>query len=359
MKQLFFLFISVIILSACETEFSLSGDYNETPIVHMLLDPNEEYHFLKLNKTFLGDGDNTDYAMIADSAYFDQVDAVVEEIEISNGVINVLRSWSLKDTLIENKEPGAFYYPEQKLYYFKESALDEDLTYRLSIDINNGQHIVTGETELVKNIGISYPSVVQRLNFAENDVSLNGYNTQSIAFSEGQGARIYKVEIRFDYREQKQSGAENKSVIWDIGTVRSEDLTGVGASVAANGELFYQIIGNRVENDPEVTRRTVRGFEIRVVAGSEDLNTYMLVNQPTSTLAQNQPTFSNVEGGIGIFSARTTATQYKYLNPPGGFTRGFNLNSTRELCTGQYTGDLLFCSDNPDDIATSEPFACN
>ena len=359
MKYLFLLLLSLVVLTSCETEFSLSGEYEETPIVHMLLDPNDEIHYLKLNKTFLGEGNANDFAMVADSAYFDDVDAVVEEIEIDNGVINVLRSWSLKDTLIENKESGAFYYPEQKLYFFKEPALDEDLTYRLRIDINNGQHIVTGETELVRNIGISYPSVVQRLNFAENDVPQNGYNTQSISFSEGQGARIFKVEIRFDYREQKQSGAENKSLTWDIGTVRSEDLTGVGASVAANGELFYQVIGNRVEDDPEVTRRTVRGFEIRVVAGSEDLNTYMLVNQPTSSLAQNQPTFSNVEGGIGIFSARTTATQYKYLNPPGGFTRGFNLNSTKELCTGQYTGDLLFCSNNPDDIATNEPFACN
>lgn len=354
MKQYILIAFSALFLLSCETEFSVNGDYDETPIVHMLLDPNDEFHFLKLNKTFLGDGNANDFALIADSTYFDQVDATIEEV--ING--STTRSWTLQDTIIENKESGTFYYPEQKLYFFQADDLDQDAIYRLRIDIENGKHIVQGQTELVKNINITFPNVNQQLNFADANVPLNGYKTQSIAFSAGEGAALYKVQVRFDYREFKPSGNENKSILWDVGTLRAEDLQS-SPSVGANGEVFYEIVSNRVVQDPTVTRRTIRGFELIVTAGSEDLNTYMLTNEPTSSLAQNKPTFSNVEGGLGIFSARTTAVQYKpFQNPNNPNIRGLNVNSTRELCEGQYTTSLLFCSDNTNDIAQNYSFAC-
>ncbi len=356
MKHLLFAVLSIAILAGCTTKFSVNGEYSETPIVHMLLDPHDEFHFLKLNKTFLGDGNANDFALVADSAYFDQVDATIEELIDGTTV----RSWTLQDTIIENKESGSFYYPEQKLYFFQADDLNEEATYRLNIDIENGKHTVQGETELVKGINITFPNVNQQLNFAEANVPQNGYNTQSIAFSTGIGGAIYKVQVRFDYREVKASGNENKSLTWDVGTVRIADLTTPTPSLGANGEAFYEFIANRIQQDPTVTRRTIRGFELIVTAGSEDLNTYMLTNEPTSSLAQNQPTFSNVDGGLGIFSARTTAAQYKpFQSPDSPNIRGLNVNSTRELCQGQYTGSLLFCSDNTNDIAQNYPFACN
>tara|TARA_B100000508_G_C11465884_1_gene282581 strand:+ start:64580 stop:65650 length:1071 start_codon:yes stop_codon:yes gene_type:complete len=356
MKRFFFLIVTVAIVAGCTTKFSVNGEYDETPIVHMLLDPNDEFHFLKLNKTFLGDGNANDFAMVADSAYFDQVDATIEEIIGGS----TTRTWTLQDTIIENKESGTFYYPEQKLYFFQADDLNEDALYRLTIDIENGRHIVKGQTELVQDINITFPNAFQQINFAEANVPLNGYNTQSIAFSTGPNAAVFKVQLRFDYREFKPSGNENKSLLWNIGTLRIADLTTTNPSLGANGESFYEFVANSIQEDPDVTRRTVNGFEILVTAGSEDLNTYMLTNQPTSSLAQNKPTFSNVEGGLGIFSARTTAAQYKefqYTNNPN--QRGFSLNSTRELCEGQYTGSLKFCSDNTNDIAQNYSFACN
>lgn len=355
MKHIFFIGVALLALAACTTKFSVNGEYDETPVVHMLLDPNDEFHFLKLNKTFLGDGNANDFAMVADSSYFDQVDATIEEIK--NG--STLRTWTLEDTIIENKESGTFYYPEQKLYFFEADDLDEDAIYRLYIEIDNGKHIVQGQTQLVRDINISFPNVNQQLNFAEADVPLNGYNTQTIAFSEGIGAVVYKVQIQFDYRNHKPSGNELKSILWDIGTIRSEDLQST-PTVGASGETFYELVANRIEEDPDVTKRTIRGFHLIVTAGSEDLNTYMLTTEPTSSLAQNKPTFSNVDGALGIFSARTTAVQYKpFPNPSNPNIRGLNLNSTRELCEGQYTGMLKFCSDNPNDIAQNYSFACD
>lgn len=363
MKRIIFFLLIIITAVGCNTDFSVNGEYEETPIVHMLLDPNDQFHFLKVNKTFLGDGNANTFAAVADSSYFNIVEATIEEVV--GGSVN--RDWTLYDTVIDNKTPGVFYYPEQKLYCFEADLNDDGLNsqdkqnkiYRINIKINNGKHVVTGQTSLVRDVGISFPSQNQQLGFAESDVPTNGYRTQSISFSKGTGA-IFNGKIKFDYRETTSSGTETKSILWNLGSLNEEDITVSTPSFSANGELFYELIRNRVPVDGNVTRRTPYAFELLITAGSEDLRTYMLVNEPTSSLAQNKPTFTNVSGGLGIFSARTTVSQLKYvINSSNPNIRALNVNSTRELCEGQYTYDLGFCSNHPNDIAQSYSFACN
>ncbi len=353
-KAFSILFILIVAVS-CNTKFSVNGEYDETPIVHMLLDPNEDVHFLKLNKTFLGDGDANDFAMVPDSSYFDQVEATIKE-EVNGNITN---TWILEDTIIQNKESGTFYYPEQKLYFFEANDLNEDATYKLHIDIDNGRHIVEGETKLVRGVGINLPSQNQQLNFADNNVAQNGYNTQSIVFSEGEGT-TFKAQIRFEYREHRPGDIENKEILWNLGSKDLSNITTSSPSFAANGEVFYELVANRIEKDETVTRRTIKAFELILTAGSEDLNTYMLTNEPTSSLAQNKPTYSNVDGGLGIFSARTSVNQYKPFQPASNpNVRAFSINSTKELCQGQYTGYLKFCSDHTNDQSLGYDFACD
>src|SRR5690554_7871214 len=94
-------------------------------------------------------------------SYFDSVVATVKEIK--NG--STLRTWTLQDTVIQNKQEGTFYGPEQKLYFFKANDLDEEAIYRLNIDVDNGNHLISGQTELVKGVQINYPQPNQSFNF--------------------------------------------------------------------------------------------------------------------------------------------------------------------------------------------------
>jgi len=341
-----YLILSILILAAvsCKTDFSVNGEYEERAVVHFLLDQGQEFHFLKLNKTFLGDGNANDFAMIADSSDFNNVVAIVQEFK--NG--SEQRSWTLQDTLIENKDSGAFYYPTQKLYFFKANDLDEDAVYRLNIDIENGKHIITGQTELVKGVTVNTPTLVTQIGFAEANVPLNGYRTQQIRFTPGTGA-IFNVQMDFNYAEETAAGTELKTINWNLGDLPAEDITTGTGNVSAQGEFFYQLVRDNIPvADANIIRRYVNSFEIRVTAGSDDLYTYMLVNQPTSSIAQNKPQYSNVEGALGIFSSRATVTLFKtaFLAPN---TRALSTNSTRELCEGQYTFDRGFCSPIPND----------
>lgn len=351
LKNIVFFGIALSFLVGCNTKFDINGEYVETPIVHFLLDQGQEYQFLKLNKTFLKEGDALEYAKDAELSYFDQVDAVVEEVIGGN----TIRSWTLTDTVINNKQDGVFYGPEQKLYYFKANDLNEQAIYRLKIDIDNGAHIVSGQTQLVKGAHIKYPLQNQSFNLADNDVNANGYKKTNVTFEAGDGA-VFNMKLRFDYVEYTSpTDSSHHSVLWSLGTLKRTDLGGPTATLQADGELFYQFLKAKIPADPNVIKRNVRGIDILLTAGSPELNTYILSSGPSSSLAQNKPVFTNVDGGLGIFSSRVTKSQYKpYYMPPN--TRSLNQNSTKELCSGQYTTPLMFCSDIPSDYSKS--YAC-
>lgn len=358
LKKYFFFGVIAALAVSCNTKFSVNGEYEETPVVHFLLDQGKDYQFMKLNKTFLEEGNANEFAKDAEYSYFDNVEATVTEY-----VDNIeTREWTLQDTVIQNKKDGVFYGPEQKLYFFKVDAsnsaekLNEDAVYQLNVNIDNGVHTVTGETSLVKGVSISYPQTNQSLNFAENDVANNGYRSTPITFSKSNSAPIYKLQMRFDYREYTSSSNEVKSILWNIGESDNASATSTSATISASGQQFYEFISANITSNEDVVKRDVDGFELILTAGSDDLYTYMLTNEPTSSLAQNQPTYSNVDGALGIFSSRLTFTQYKASYTPP-FTRALNQNSTRELCNGQFTNTLKFCSPIPGDNTTS--FACN
>ncbi|WP_158276104.1 DUF4249 family protein [Brumimicrobium oceani] len=361
-KKIFLFSLGLAFLSSCETKFSVNGEYVETPIVHFLLDQGKEIQYLKLNRTFLKEGNANEFAKQPELSYFDNVDATVEEIK--DGV--TLRTWTLKDTVIKNKKEGAFYAPEQKLYFFRPdfveisgtdtTYLDEDAFYRLKIDIDNGNHMVNGQTNLVSGVNITYPKPQISFNFAESDVSSNGYRSTPISFSRSPEAGIFNLKIRFDYNEFIGSNYEKKSLLWPVGEITNSGTSTSGATIFAEGEQFYKYLQNNIDENPAVTKRQIEGIEIQLVGGSKDLYTYMLTNEPSSSLAQNKPTYSNVDGALGIFSSRVTVTQYKDAFF-GVNSRALNENSTKELCNGQFTAPLKFCSHLASDVNTN--FSCN
>ena len=158
--------------------------------------------------------------------------------------------------------------------------------------------------------------------------------------------------------------SEAKSFIWNIG--ESDVQSYSSKSFGANGETFYNLMFGDVVSNPAITRRVLKGFEIQITGGTEELYNYIVVNRPSSSLAQSKPIYTNlsVTDGyrvIGIFSSVQTIKTYRpfYISPQQAFIRSLDKNSTRELCEGPITGFLQFCSDHPADNANDESFACN
>lgn len=82
------LFLAAFFLQSCSEDLKLSGDFKETAIVYGLLDQADSLHYVKITRAFIGPGNALDIAQIADSSYFDQVDATISEVV--NGTVRVL-----------------------------------------------------------------------------------------------------------------------------------------------------------------------------------------------------------------------------------------------------------------------------
>ena len=378
MKKVILFFLTVCSIWSCNEKIDLIGDFKETAIVYGLLDHSDSLHYIKITRAFIGPGNALEIAQIADSSYFNTVEATIEEIE--DGVVT--RTWELRDTTIDNKDTnGVFYAPTQKVYYFKTlptisstgifgtiqtspnpqmSSLNPNAEYRLKATLN-GEFEVSAQTELVKNMTTTASSQNFRFKFAGNP---GEYKSTSVVASNTGNARIINAKIQVQYGEYIGSDYETKAFDWVVG--ESDVLPNSSKSFGANGLTFYnRVLANVVPNET-IEKRVLRGFEIQITGGAEELYNYIVVNTPSSSLAQSKPTYTNlsVTDGfrvIGIFSSVQTIQTFRpfYVSPQQAFIRSLDKNSTIELCQGPITGFLQFCSDHPADNANNESFACD
>jgi hypothetical protein len=339
-------------------------------------------HYVKITRAFIGPGNAVDIAQIEDSSYFNSVYATIEELEGGT----VTRTWVLSDTIIENKDTnGVFFAPTQKVYYFKTlpttistsgafgtvqtspnpqlSSLNPNAQYRLNADINNGLFRVSATTDLVNGLTTNATSQNFTFKFASNP---GEYKAQSVTISNTGNAHVVNAKIGINIAEYIGEDAVSQTIDWTSG--ENDVMPNSSITFSAQGETFYNRVIDNVTNDPLIDQRNFLGFEVVMTGGSEDLYNYITVNQPSSSLAQTKPTYTNLEVTndyrvIGIFSSIQTIKTFRpfYVSPQQAFIRAIDKKSTQELCEGPITGLLQFCSKHPADnvVGNEESFACD
>ncbi|MBL1281023.1 MAG: hypothetical protein COA33_012155 [Fluviicola sp.] len=351
-----FLAFTIILLSfsSCKEDIELTGGFTETAVVYGLLDQSDSLHLIKITRAFIGPGDALVFATIPDSNYFTSVTGTVTEF--INGT--PARVFNLKDTMVLNKDPnGVFYAPEQKLYYFEtnpSTPLLGNAEYRLNLSINNGAFEVNGSTMVVDGMSEDISGKNQPYRFMQSN---GDYQTTLVKVQSGNSYQI-NTKLTIEFTEWVGTTPTVKSFKWNLG--EKQTSPGGSESFSAVGQSFYELMRSNCTSDPTITKRTFNSITTTVTGGAEDLYNYILVNEPSSSLAQNKPTFTNLTASkghpvVGIFSSRQTLTVKKYFIDPLGtqFVRVLNVLSTEELCTGLITGSYLFCSDNTADNAQS------
>ena len=372
----------IALLTSCSEDINLNGDFKETAVVYGLLDHADSIHFIKITRAFIGPGNALELAKIPDSSYFDNVELTVSEYIGSA----FQRTWVLKDTIVENKDiNGAFYAPQQKVYYFKTlptitssmgipgtvqtssdelmTSLQPGATYKMKAKINNGAFEVTGETELINGLSTSTSTQNFTFKFADDPAE---YISTGVAVSNTGNSFIVNAQLDVLFNEYVGSTSTVKSFNWNLG--ESDVEPNSSQTFTALGKTFYDLVKQNVTDDPSIDRRTFNGIYITITGGAEDLYNYMVVNKPSSSLAQSKPTYTNLKVTkekrvVGIFSSRQTLKIFKpfYVSSAQAYIRAIDKKSTRELCQGPITGLLKFCSNHPGDnvINQEEPFACN
>jgi len=345
--------IGLIVFNSCETKFSLNGDYKRIPIVFGLLNQSDSTHLIKITRTFLGDGNNYDFAQEADSSYFTTVDAKV--IELDNGV-ETGRTWQLHDTIITNKETGTFYGPDQKLYVFYANDLIGANEYKLEADLDEGKYKINATTELIQNFGFdgilaTSPSPKIDMHYTQ---SKNEFTNMVISFKKAKYAALYHFKVILNWKETYNDGSSlNLSKPWNVG---SKDIV---VTVKVPGNEFLDFIKENIKPDPNVAKREFLGLEIVATVASQDLVQYMEVSKPTSSLSTSTPKYTNINSddqALGLFTARQIL---KLVTATGNTIIPLNAKTVETLCTHPTTGGLKFCSTLPEHISALKPYVCN
>ena len=336
-------------ITSCDDKININADYTVTPVVFGLLDQLDSIHYIKITKTFLGEGNNYDFAKVPDSSYFNQVDAKV--IELKDGEVTG-REWQLHDSTVFTKKEGVFYNPEQRVYVFYEKNLLGDHEYKLEAILNEGEYLIDATTTLID--GFKYDNFFLN-NPALTFASTNGSSIPSyVGYFEGKNGLGYHTRLIINYLEVYQDGSEAvKSIIWSAaqnngfndGDINPDNPA--ARSIVFRGQDFYNYISAQLDVNPDVERRNIIDIDVVTEVGHTELMKYIEVSEPTSGLAQTTPLYTNINGGLGLFSSRTIARR-------DGM--GLSTSSTEVLCTFPPTNVYKFCSTLP--IHNGEDWYC-
>ena len=351
LKKIAIPFLSIsLIFSSCSTDFELNAPYETIPVVYGLLDQSKDTQFVKINRSFLGYGNNVDYAAINDCTHFENVVAVLEEY---NEFGNLIDHDTLKELMVGNLQPGIFYEDSQKVYYLEtdNDSLKEENTYHLKVSVPDKGLNFDAETDLIKGTWLNFKFqtilYLAGSGFKVSDVDLatteDGYLEQTLRWTTAERGKRYELMLRLHYTEVYNDLSEQEKYLeWNLGRQISVSSSGGEEMFKdVSGGSFFNFVETQLqnyENEDQVMKRVLGmdAIEIILTAGNEDLNTYMQVNEPVTGIVTERPIFTNVNNGIGIFASKYSTKVSTFLSD----------GSMLEICAGQKTSGFKFCCDS-------------
>ena len=312
----------IVIFNSCSTDVDLYAEYKDTPIVYAMLNPKADTNFVKITRAFCGTNDNPinadDVALISDSSnYPEKLDARIIELKSTHGSAYepTGRVLTLDTITLHNKEAGVFYSPDQVFYYttepFNTGENGNNYKYRLVVVKPDGDSLVA-QTAMVGNSEFAIMTGGVGFQAAPTD------EVRKIMFRADESASLYEVSVQFNYREQwTDQGMKRKHIKRSFGTRTLDEyhkLEGTTNSYYLEysvnwlfNTLAVAIGGDTIcdANHPNVIRY-IDDFVISISAAGDDLAYYYIasqsqMNSPMSLIT----TYTNIEGGYGLFSSRT------------------------------------------------------
>lgn len=338
--------LAVILFSSCETEVELLAPYDETPVIYGILDYTADTQFVRINKTFLGPGNPSQYSQIKDSVEYDPSDvlAVINKYNDDGDLLNV---FTLTPIDLPSREPGIFYSADVRFYHTslplltdEEQLNQEEFIFELSATIKG--EVYTAETRFPGLSGstielpFSSGGNPQRLAFVLPGANLN-FSSETFRFSTDPFSASYAATFRmyFDYVQNGGIVEEGAIIDYDLGSFSNEDLSSNrDVSISLFGENLYTFWGNRFDLIPDLAQIQIKELEFRVTGAPPELNTYLEVAQPVSQFTPVLSSFTNLSNGaIGIFSSVATRTRAARLSE----------NSLQKLIESPLTGSYDYC----------------
>lgn len=370
-----------LVFTSCSEEVEINAPYESTTILFGLIDPDPnndgtfdalDTQWVRITRTFLGEGNNNDYAMIRDSSEYQESDFVSKVVELLDENSTIIQSYPLVATTVANKSVnGIFYGPEQTLYYFIPSNGIQTIgSYRINLDFANKKD-VSAITNVVRNEQINFltPQVDGSVTLAQSSGGNITYPTlSSIKWNTADNVAAYSATLRFHFTEFLYETTEwtgtpivtPRYVDFPLGSIATE---GTESSITLRyaARSFFTFLQGKVEVNPLIKRvigtageTTTRPFDLYLSMGSDQLQTYIEVNSPVSGVVQERPVHTNVSNGLGLWASRSVRRLDDLRLTSVGAGGAPNIGNLVALVTSEYTSELNFCDANSSD----EDYTC-
>lgn len=340
--------ITAWFFTSCKNDVEINAPHKTLPYVFGLMNPYDSVHYIRIQRSFLGDQDPTSYSRNPDSIYFKKVDAVIEEI-VSDKVLN---TYPLTEVVISSKNSGMFSNPDLKVYTFAPPSLNPGAKYRLSgtadgIKINATTEVLNDNDPVFGNSG---PSSFGRFwnmpGWVQFATSTNLNDGLTVKFNAPYGSREIRVDLIFYYYEEYEDGTSAlKHLQMNFGTQSFSDLSKINvAELTLSPDRFYEQISLLIPDKnatPNLKQRIPHSIDFEFGAIDENTYYYRDVNSPSSDLVQEKAQFTNIEDGIGIFGSRLIVSMRQWTKK-AGFSKGITTlerNSQIELAGGRIASE--------------------
>lgn len=320
MKNIKLLLVALLggmLLNACSTDFDVAAPYKEIPIVVGMLNKSDSIHYIKVNKAYLNkDGSAYTAGSVLDSNLYPYPLSV--KLYAYNTLGVAIDSVSL-DTVHLPKTSGTFQSnnvvyatPPYKLRYL--SAVSKDTVWA-------SYHVVVRRASDNKYIASSSCNIVGDLRFKntprEIDIynplpttSIPEYKKQTMVWYAPRNGKRFSALLRFRFRVQNDDTGEDYLDSVDMQLMSNNRIarneTNSEISYILLGQSFYTNLQIKLDPLPSAYRRMYVGpLEFHFEFAGEELDTYMEINNSTVSLSDVTPEYTNIDGGLGIFSSRT------------------------------------------------------
>lgn len=309
MKNILFIFIAtvILILSACETDFDLEGEWKDIPIVYAFLSEQDTAHYVRVEKIFLEPkGDATEIAQITDSIYYKE-DQVVVSLEIDNQSFIFERVNAVNEGY--PRELGVFANTPSYLYKLPVNAvnLQGGKAFEIKIDRGANTEIAIASSNMIEEVELDGLPISGLLGFGEY---IKSYRLSWRPG--GEFARVFDLRLIFNYKENSLDNPSvfvNKTVEWvlDDAFVRNDANSSL-QTFRFNNEAFYQFLNSSIDEvEPGIVRK-FNNIKFKVAAVGQEIEEYLRIAGANTGVTSSQalPIYSNVENGLGVVTSRYT-----------------------------------------------------
>jgi len=339
MKNLCRISFFLIMISSCEAGFNPNITSNPTPLVYGIISPQDSLYYIRLTKTFIGEGNALDFARIPDSIYYRNALIFLETRNLKGKLIERVQ---MEECIIEDRLQGIFSTSPNRIFrtdasrihlrpeFFSVAGLSYDLNLHLEAVIPGYPDTIRSVTRLRSVPRLTEPRSTFGKVYFYND------NPFWMQWSDTNGESMFQILVRMHYTDFLYDEKREMVAEWVLTGIETNLTSFPGGerkiySYYFRPENFFSQIRSVIKADPEVEARVCGKLDFAVLSSNRELEYYRNVYEISDDY--HEAGYTNIVNGYGLFTTYSSTGIY-------GMTLGqIELDS---LANGKYTRGLKF-----------------